>query len=55
MNSTSLEQFAGILSTIGQFFSNPIFLTLFVAYQILVFMMPFFIIRLSLKCDNKVT
>lgn len=52
MNSTSLEQFAGILSTIGQFFSNPIFLTLFVAYQILVFMMPFFIIRLSLKCDK---
>lgn len=52
MNSSSLEQFVNILSTIGQFFSNPIFLMLFVPYQILVFMMPFFIIRLSLKCDK---
>lgn len=53
MNSSSLEQFANILSTIGQFFfSNPIFLMLFVFYQILVFMIPFFIIRLSLKCDK---
>lgn len=52
MNSSSLEQFVNILSTIGQFFSNPIFLMLFVPYQILVLMIPFFIIRLSLKCDK---
>lgn len=35
-----------------QFLSNPIVLIFVVLYAILEFLMPFFIIRLSIKCDK---
>ena len=39
-------------TTIISFLSNPIIAILVACYAILQFLMPFFIIRLSIKCDK---
>lgn len=52
MDLSSLEQLESFLEFFVSLCSNPIILILIVCYGILKFLMPFFIIRLSIKCDN---
>ena len=52
MNLSSLEQIESFLEFFVSLCSNPITLILIVCYGILQFLMPFFIIRLSIKCDK---
>lgn len=52
MELSSLEQLESFLEFFVSLCSNPITLILIVCYGILKFLMPFFIIRLSIKCDN---
>lgn len=52
MNLSSLEQLESFVEFFVSLCSNPITLILIVCYGILQFLMPFFIIRLSIKCDK---
>ena len=52
MNIANIEQFNTILEFIIPLFNNPITLILIICYSILQFLMPFYIIRLSVKCDK---
>lgn len=52
MDASSLEQLTSFLEFIVSLCSNPITLILIVCYGILQFLMPFFIIHLSIKCDK---
>ena len=52
MDLSSLEQLTSFFEFIVSLCSNPITLILIVCYGILQFLMPFFIIRLSIKCDK---
>ena len=45
MNSSFVDTFISL-------FNNPVILILIVCYGILQFLMPFLIIRLSIKCDK---
>lgn len=52
MNLSSLEQLESFVEFFVSLCSNPITLIFIVCYGILQFLMPFFIIRLSIKCDK---
>lgn len=52
MDLSSLTQLESFLEFLVSLCSNPITLILIVCYGILKFLMPFFIIRLSIKCDK---
>lgn len=52
MNIANIEQLNTILEFIIPLFNNPITLILIICYSILQFLMPFYIIRLSVKCDK---
>ncbi len=52
MNISSLQQLEAFIEFIISLCNNPITLILIVCYSILQFIMPFYIIRLSIKCDK---
>lgn len=52
MDISTLQQLESFLEFIVSLCNNPITLILIVCYSILQFLMPFFIIRLSIKCDK---